>query len=83
MRGHAIANSFCVVAVNRVGREDKLIFWGQSFICDAFGKILKRASRDKDEILISKINLAANKKINKDWGFMHNRRPDTYGKISK
>ena len=37
MRGHAIANSLYVAAVNRVGTEDKLKFWGQSFVCDAIG----------------------------------------------
>jgi len=42
MRGHAIANSLHVVAVNRIGKENKLEFWGQSFICDAFGKIIKK-----------------------------------------
>jgi hypothetical protein len=35
----------------------------------------------KDEILISKIDLAKNKKISEEWGFMHNRRMDTYNSI--
>ncbi len=83
MRGHAIANSLYVVAVNRVGTENKLKFWGQSFICDAFGKIIKKAGESKDEILISKINLAKNKTIAEDWGFMRNRRIDTYKSISE
>ncbi|MFA5880430.1 MAG: carbon-nitrogen hydrolase [Candidatus Margulisiibacteriota bacterium] len=78
MRSHAIANSLYVVAVNRVGKEDKLNFWGQSFICDAFGKIIKRASDNKEEVLISKIDLAKNKIIAEEWGFMRNRRTDTY-----
>jgi agmatine deiminase len=83
MRGHAIGNSLYVVAVNRTGKEDKLKFWGQSFICDAFGKIIKRAGKEKDEILISKIDLAKNEMISKEWGFMRNRREDTYHSISK
>ena len=83
MRGHAIANSLYVVAVNSVGTENKLKFWGQSFICDAFGKIIKKAGESKDEILISKINLAKNKTIAEDWGFMRNRRIDTYKSISE
>jgi agmatine deiminase len=83
MRGHAIANSLYVVAVNRVGTEDKLKFWGQSFVCDAFGKIIKKGGVGKDEILISKINLANNKMIAEDWGFMRNRRSDTYGSLTK
>lgn len=81
MRGHAIANSLYVVAVNRVGKEDKLIFWGQSFICNAFGKIIKRGSKNRNEIIISKINLGSNKIIENEWGFMRNRRPDTYQSI--
>ena len=81
MRGHAIANNFYIVAVNRTGREDKTQFWGQSFICDAFGNILKRAGEFKDEILISKINLASARTTIAGWGFMQNRRPDTYQSI--
>jgi agmatine deiminase len=81
MRGHAIANSLHVVAVNRVGTEDKLKFWGQSFVCDAFGKIIKKAGVSKDEILISKIDLAKNKIIADEWGFMRNRRPDSYNSL--
>jgi len=83
MCGHAVANSLYVVAVNRVGTEEKLKFWGQSFLCDPFGKVLKRASKRKDEVLISKINLSLNKTIGEDWGFMRNRRPDTYNSIVK
>ena len=82
MRGHAIANGTHVAALNRVGTEDKLQFWGQSFVCDAFGKILKIASKDHDEILICEIDLAHNKLIRDGWGFLENRRPDTYGKIT-
>ncbi len=83
MRAHAIANSLHVAAVNRVGQEDKLKFWGQSFVCDAFGKIIKRAGKFKDEILISKINLGSNEQIAEEWGFLRNRRTDTYNSLTK
>jgi len=78
MRGHAIANGVHVVAVNRVGREDRLRFWGQSFACDSFGKILKRASATKEEVLVAKLDLSHNRRIREGWGFFRNRRPDTY-----
>jgi agmatine deiminase len=81
MRGHAIANSLPVAAVNRTGRENNLIFWGQSFVTDAFGKVIKRASKNKDEIVISSLDLSMNDYISNDWGFLRNRRPDTYNKI--
>jgi agmatine deiminase len=78
MRGHAIANGVHVVAVNRVGREDRLRFWGQSFACNSFGKILKRASAAKEEVLVAKLDLSHNRRIREGWGFLRNRRPDTY-----
>ena len=84
MRGHAIANGTHVVAVNRAGREGPvgkgLRFWGQSFACDSFGKVLVRASRAADEILLAKLNLAHNQRIRDGWGFLRNRRPETYKK---
>lgn len=77
-RAHAIANNVYVVAVNRVGVEGKLNFWGQSFVCDAFGKVLQRASSAKEEIITANLNLGNNKTIRESWGFFKNRRPDTY-----
>ncbi|OGI95746.1 hypothetical protein A2917_00300 [Candidatus Nomurabacteria bacterium RIFCSPLOWO2_01_FULL_42_17] len=77
-RGHAIANSVYVAAINRVGREGQTRFFGQSFISDPFGKIIKRASPSKEAVLVAKLDLGKNKFIEKGWGFMRNRRPDTY-----
>jgi agmatine deiminase len=78
MRGHAIANGVHIVAVNRTGVEDKLKFWGQSFACDSFGKILKRGSSSKEEVVVATLDLSHNKRIRDGWGFFRNRRPDTY-----
>jgi agmatine deiminase len=82
MRGHAIANSLPVIAVNRTGIEDKSKFWGQSFVCDAFGKILKRASSKKDETVVATLDLSMNEYISEGWGFLRNRRVDTYKLIT-
>jgi len=82
MRGHAIANSMPVVAVNRTGIEGNLDFWGQSFVTDAFGKVIKRASHKKEEIIVTTLDLSMNDYISEDWGFMRNRRPDTYKQIT-
>ncbi|MFZ5391429.1 MAG: carbon-nitrogen hydrolase [Patescibacteria group bacterium] len=78
MRGHAIANGVHVAAINRIGQEDKLKFWGQSFVTNSFGKILKKASSYKEEIILCDIDLSHNKRIRQGWGFLKNRRPDTY-----
>jgi agmatine deiminase len=78
MRGHAIANGVHIMAVNRVGVEDKLRFWGQSFACDSFGKVLARGSDKKEEVVVATMDLGHNKRIRDGWGFFRNRRPDTY-----
>ena len=77
-RGHAIANSVYVVGINRVGKEGNMQFFGQSFVSDPFGKILKRANKNKDEVLLVDLNLELNKFFAEGWGFLRNRRPDTY-----
>ncbi len=82
MRGHAIANSLYVAAVNRVGTEEKMKFFGQSFVADPFGKILKRASSETEEVLVQKLDLTRNKFFEEGWGFLRNRRPDTYKAIT-
>jgi len=77
-RAHAIANGVHVASVNRVGKEGQLNFWGGSFVCDSFGKVLGEASNSKEETLVVKVDLIKNKKIQEGWGFLKNRRPDSY-----
>jgi predicted amidohydrolase len=80
-RGHAIANSMVVATVNRVGREGRTTFWGGSFVCDQFGKILARAD-DKERILIATCDLELGKQVEAGWGFLRNRRPATYRRLA-
>ncbi|HLN89607.1 MAG TPA: carbon-nitrogen hydrolase [Candidatus Binatia bacterium] len=82
-RAHAITNGVHVAAVNRVGEEGQLEFWGGSFVCDSFGKVLVEASTTGEEVLIAKVDLSKNKKIQEGWGFLSNRRPDTYNSLVK
>ncbi len=82
-RAHAIANGVHVAAINRVGEEDQLKFWGGSFVCDSFGKVLGEASDKKEETLVVKVDLSKNKQIQEGWGFLRNRRPDTYNQLTK
>jgi agmatine deiminase len=77
MRGHAIANGVIVAAANRVGTESNITFWGKSFVCDAFGRILARAD-DKERIVIATCDLDHGKEVREGWGFFYNRRPETY-----
>jgi predicted amidohydrolase len=80
--GHAIANSVVVCAVNRVGREGQTTFWGGSFVCDQFGKVLLRASEDEGVFTVDcDLNLA--RTVEEGWGFMRNRKKGTYSPITK
>jgi agmatine deiminase len=79
-RSHAIANSVHVAAVNRVGTEGKIRFFGGSFMCDAFGKVIARAGAEED-IIIATLDLSMNRMVQDSWGFFRNRRPDTYGRL--
>lgn len=80
--GHAIANGVIVMSVNRVGKEKRMSFWGGSFVINQFGKFLAKGS-DKEEVLIAACDLSLGKKVKEEWGFLRNRRPDTYHKLLK
>ncbi len=82
-RANAIMNGVHVAAVNRVGEEGQLKFWGGSFVCDSFGKVLKEASDTNEEVLVVKVDLSKNKEIQEGWGFLKNRRPDTYSPLTE
>jgi len=80
-RSHALANGCFVCAVNRVGREDNLDFWGGSFIADPFGRIIAKASPGKEEILLARCDLSSIDWTRRHWPFLRDRRVDAYGGI--
>ncbi|MCC7345413.1 MAG: carbon-nitrogen hydrolase [Deltaproteobacteria bacterium] len=77
-RGHAISNTVFVAAANRTGREDHLNFWGGSFVADPLGRVLKRASHDREENLIVPVDLKTIAEVRKDWPFLTCRRTEEY-----
>jgi N-carbamoylputrescine amidase len=92
-RAHAIANGVFVGVVNRVGHEHGdirgnraqgkgLEFWGGSFLCDPFGRIIAEASHDKEEILIGQCDLKHLEDVRRNWPFLRDRRIDSYAGIT-
>ncbi|HVS71130.1 MAG TPA: carbon-nitrogen hydrolase [Phycisphaerae bacterium] len=84
-RSHAIANGVYVASPNRIGLEkipgggaDGIEFFGGSFISDPFGKLLKKASRDQEEILIETIDPKLQEETRRNWPFFRDRRIDAY-----
>ena len=82
-RAHAISNGVFVAAVNRVGREDGIRFWGGSFVADPFGRVLARASSSEEETLLVECDLAAIERVRRDWPFLRDRRIDAYADLSR
>lgn len=76
-RAHAVANGVFVAAVNRVGREGKLTFWGSSFVADPFGGIVARA-RDQEAVVIASCDLEKIEATRQNWPFLRDRRIDAY-----
>jgi N-carbamoylputrescine amidase len=94
-RSHAIANGVFVAAANRMGFEpspaDPIIggvgegveFWGQSFLAGPDGKILQRASADKEEVLVVPIDLKLVDVQRTHWPFLRDRRIDAYSDLTR
>lgn len=75
------AGTFMVVP-NRVGDEGELRFYGSSFISDPYGRVIVRAPRDEEAVLVADLDLDQRR----DWldlfPFNTTRRPDTYGVLT-
>jgi N-carbamoylputrescine amidase len=93
-RAHAIANGVFVAVVNRVGHEfgdirgnraagKGLEFWGGSFLCDPFGRVIAEASHDKEEILIGACDLKLIEETRRNWPFLRDRRIESYAGITQ
>ena len=81
--GNAIANGLFVVAVNRTGREGPLSFYGSSFICDPYGRVLCQAPRDQSAVLVAELDLAQRRDWLELFPFLRTRRPDAYQGLAR
>jgi len=77
---NGLANATFMVAVNRIGTESPLTFYGSSFISDPYGRIIVEAPRDEPAVLVADLDLDQRR----DWltfGLFPTRRPDQYGRL--
>ncbi len=81
-RSHAVANGVYVASVNRVGTEDNIKFWGDSFVCGPFGKYISRAGQ-QEEILIAECDLSLIDSQRRAWPYLRDRRIDSYDGLLK
>lgn len=81
--GHAIANGLFIVVPNRWGNEGLINFYGSSFIVDPYGRILARAEREGDEVLVAELDLDQRRDWLELFPFYATRRPDTYSVLTR
>ena len=89
-RSHSIANNLPLISVNRVGHEkdpsnqtNGITFWGNSFACDARGKVLTTCSSKNNENIIIEIDMAESDEQRLIWPYFRDRRIDAYNDITK
>jgi N-carbamoylputrescine amidase len=94
-RSHAVANGCYVCTPNRVGTEkirnaeggfvseDGIQFWGQSFVASPNGQVVKRASVEKEDVLVVPCDLEQVEFSRTHWPFLRDRRIDAYGDLTK
>ena len=81
----AAANGCYIGAINRVGTEAPWNigrFYGSSYFVNPRGKIIAKASEDKDELLIADMDWDMVREVRNLWQFFRDRRPETYGPLT-
>jgi len=81
--GNGIANGVFMVAVNRIGTEPPLTFYGSSFISDPYGRILAQAPRDEPAVLVADLDLDQRRDWLELFPFLTTRRPDAYASLAQ
>ena len=76
---NGIANGTFMVAINRIGFEDPLTFYGSSFISDPYGRVLVQAPREEPAVLVADLDLDQRRDWLELFPFLRTRRPDAYG----
>ncbi|HVW48184.1 MAG TPA: nitrilase-related carbon-nitrogen hydrolase [Solirubrobacterales bacterium] len=78
---NGIANGTFMVAVNRIGEEPPLRFYGSSFISDPYGRVLVQAPRDEPAVLVADLDLDQRGDWLELFPFLSTRRPDAYASL--
>ena len=81
--GNGVANGTFMVAINRIGVEEPLTFYGSSFISDPYGRVLVQAPRDEPAVLVADLDLDQRRDWLELFPFLTTRRPDAYGSLTR
>jgi N-carbamoylputrescine amidase len=78
---NGVANGLFMVAVNRIGVEGPLDFYGSSFISDPYGRVLVQAPRHEPAVLVADLDLDQRGDWLELFPLLRTRRPDAYGSL--
>jgi beta-ureidopropionase len=78
LRVAAFQNGYFAALANRVGREERLHFSGESYVSDPMGKIIARAPAGEDHILFAECDLELIPQCAAKRFFLPDRRPEAY-----
>ena len=81
--GNGVANGTFMIAVNRIGIEPPLTFYGSSFVSDPYGRVLVQAPRDEPAVLVADLDLDQRRDWLELFPFLTTRRPDAYGPLTE
>jgi agmatine deiminase len=80
--GHAAVNNVFVAAVNRVGQEEDLSFWGGSFVAGPDGRVMALGGA-AEGLVIADCDRGRVPALQKAWRFLELRRPGVYGALTR
>jgi N-carbamoylputrescine amidase len=80
--GNGVANGTFMVAVNRIGVEEPITFYGSSFISDPYGRVLVQAPRDRPAVLVADLDLDQRRDWLELFPLLTTRRPDAYARLA-
>jgi N-carbamoylputrescine amidase len=77
-RAQALFNQVFVAGVNRTGSEELVTFYGGSFICDPWGRVLVEAGEKEEGAFVADCDLTMIHEARSLFQFYRDRRPDAY-----
>ena len=83
IKSHGIVNGLFIAAVNRVGREADMNFYGGSFISNPYGNVLARGNSEGDQVVAAELDLNQIRQFRDLFHFYRDRRPETYAELLK
>lgn len=83
-QARAFDNTLFVAGANRIGRDDKLSFFGHSRIVDPLGRVVTSLDAPEEGFAVASLDYAVSLKLKTTYyTFLKDRRPDTYEYLTR